>query len=99
MRDGLPRIKRALRAVSAQTRANALQSLGHHARLHRAIDAESVDLLRRALTDRTVLGGCQIRVYADNAASDVGMFAPRCALPRWLRRRHAGPRPNLTGSR
>ncbi|MGC5028440.1 hypothetical protein [Micromonospora sp. DT229] len=88
----LPRVKRGLRSASAQTRANALQSLGHHARLHGTVDAECVHLLRIALRDRTLLGGCTLRGYADNAASDVGMFVPRAALPRWLRRRFAGPR-------
>ncbi|SCG38747.1 hypothetical protein GA0070614_0554 [Micromonospora coxensis] len=78
--------------MSAQTRANALQSLGHHARLHGSIDVESLARLRLALRDRTVLGGYKIRGYAANAASDVGMFVSRAALPRWLRRRFAGPR-------
>jgi len=34
----------------------------------------------------------QIRGYAFHAASDVGMFVRRRELPRWLRRRFAGPR-------
>ncbi|WP_430782639.1 hypothetical protein [Actinoplanes sp. G11-F43] len=88
----LPRIKRGLRAADPQTRVNAVQSLGHHARLHRMIDTESIALLRRARRDRTMAGGYQIRGYAHHAASDVGMFAPRRDLPRWLRRRHPGPR-------
>ncbi|MEU4773798.1 hypothetical protein [Micromonospora sp. NPDC023644] len=88
----LPRIKRGLRSRDPQTRANALQSLGHFGRLHREIDVESLALLRRALRDRTVLGGCQLRGYADDAADDLGGFVPRHRLPRWLRRRHAGPR-------
>lgn len=87
----LPRVKRGLRSSSAQTRANALQSLGHHARLHGALDAECVHLLRVALRDRTLLGGYTLRAYAGDVASDVGMFVPRAALPRWLRRRFAGP--------
>ncbi|MCL7461040.1 hypothetical protein M8I35_28130 [Micromonospora sp. MSM11] len=87
----LPRIKRGLRSRDAQTRANALQSLGHFGRLHRDVDVESLKLLRGALRDRTPLGGCQLRGYADDAADDIGMFAPRHRLPRWLRRRHAGP--------
>ncbi|MER7417983.1 hypothetical protein ABT346_14560 [Micromonospora peucetia] len=80
----------------SQTRANALQSLGHFGRLHREIDDESLALLRIALHDRTVLGGCQLGGYADDAADDIGSFVPRHRLPRWLRRRHAGrrrPRP------
>ncbi|MEU4793332.1 hypothetical protein AB0F95_26860 [Micromonospora tulbaghiae] len=89
----LPRITRVLTSVSAQTRANALQSLGHYARLHGRIDADSVAHLRRALRDRTVLHGYEIRGYASNAASDVAVFAPRRRLPRWLRRRFAGPAP------
>jgi hypothetical protein len=88
----LPRIKRALESGSMQTRVNALQSLGHHARLHGLIDAESVARLRLALHDRTVVQGYEIRGYARNAAGDVAMFAPRHRLPRWLRRRFAGPR-------
>ncbi|MBC9003267.1 hypothetical protein [Micromonospora aurantiaca (nom. illeg.)] len=89
----LPRIKRALASVSAQTRANALQSLGHYARLHGRIDADSLAHLRRALRDRTVLHGYEIRGYAGDAASDVAIFVPRRRLPRWLRRRFAGPAP------
>lgn len=88
----LPRIKRALESADAQTRANALQSLGHHARLHGLIDAESVARLRLALRDRAALQGYEVRGYARNAAGDVAMFAPRNRLPRWLRRRFAGPR-------
>ncbi|MBQ1076799.1 hypothetical protein KBX06_27160 [Micromonospora sp. C31] len=88
----LPRIKRGLGSMRAQTRANALQSLGHHARLHGSIDVESLARLRLALRHRTVLGGYEIRGYAANAASDVGMFVSRAGLPRWLRRRFAGPR-------
>ncbi|MGN9767532.1 hypothetical protein ACTMS2_20525 [Micromonospora sp. SD12] len=87
----LPRIKRGLRSRDAQTRANALQSLGHFGRLHRYVDVESLALLRGALRDRTTLGGCQLRGYADDAADDIGVFVPRHRLPRWLRRRHAGP--------
>ncbi|GIF63774.1 hypothetical protein Ais01nite_18090 [Asanoa ishikariensis] len=88
----LPRIKRALVSPNAQTRANALQSLGHYARLHRSIDADLVRRLRCALSDRTPVGRSQIRGYAYHAACDVGMFARRHELPRWLRRRCAGPR-------
>jgi hypothetical protein len=88
----LPRIKRALASPSAQTKANALQSLGHYARLHGSIDGELVKRLRCALSDRTPLHRSQIRGYASHAASDVGMFVPRCDLPRWLRRRFSGPR-------
>jgi hypothetical protein len=88
----LPRIKQALASRRAQTRANALQSLGHYARLHASIDGELVMQLRRALGDQTRLHRVQIRSYADNAASDVGMFVRRRDLPRWLRRRFAGPR-------
>ncbi|WP_242624664.1 hypothetical protein [Krasilnikovia cinnamomea] len=88
----LPRIKRALMSPNAQTRANALQSLGHYARLHQAIDGDLVRQLRCALSDRTPLHHAQIRGYAFHAASDVGMFVRRRELPRWLRRRFAGPR-------
>jgi hypothetical protein len=88
----LPRIKRALASPRAQTRVNALQSLGHYARLHRSIDGELVKRLRCALSDRTPLHRSQIRGYAFHAASDVGMFVRRCDLPRWLRRRYSGPR-------
>jgi hypothetical protein len=87
----LPRIKRALASRNAPTRANALQSVGHYARLHGSIDSELVKRLRGALSDRTPLGRYQIRGYASDAAGDVGMFAPRSDLPRWLRRRFAGP--------
>ena len=87
-----PRIKRALETGSTQTQANALQSLGHHARLHHLIDPESVAHLRRALRSRVMLEGFPIRAYAQNAASDVAMFVPRRRLPRWLRRQFAGPR-------
>ena len=91
----LPRIKQALVSARAQTRVNALQCTGHYARLHRSIDGELVGLLRRALDHRTRVGGFQIRGNADDAADDVGMFAPRRKLPRWFRRRFAGPaRPN-----
>jgi hypothetical protein len=88
----LPRVKRAMASRSPQTRANALQSLGHHARLHGYVDAEAIGRLRHALRDRTVLGGFEIRGYAATAADDVGMFVKRGALPRWFRRRFAGPR-------
>jgi hypothetical protein len=88
----LPRIQRALESATMQTRVNALQSLGHYARLHGLIDAESVARLRLALHDRTVLQGYEIRGYARDAAGDVAMFASRHHLPRWLRRRFAGPR-------
>jgi hypothetical protein len=88
----LPRIKRALTSPSVQTRANALQSLGHHARLHGSVDTESLHRLRLALRDRTVLNRYEIRGYAAAAAGDVGMFVKRHELPRWLRRRFAGSR-------
>jgi hypothetical protein len=88
----LPRIKRALVSPIAETRANALQSVGHHARLHGSIDAELARRLHYALCDRTPLNRSQIRSYAFHAASDVGMFVRRQELPRWLRRRFAGPR-------
>jgi hypothetical protein len=88
----LPRIKRALASPSAQTKANALQSVGHYARLHGLIDGELMRRLRCALSDRTPLHRSQIRGYAFHAASDVGMFVRRRELPRWLRRRFAGPR-------
>lgn len=88
----LPRIKRALMSPNTQTRANALQSLGHYARLHRSIDGDLVRRLRCALNARTPLHRTQIRGYAFHAASDVGMFVRRRELPRWLRRRFAGPR-------
>lgn len=88
----LPRVKRAMASRRPQTRANALQSLGHHARLHGFVDAEAICGLRQALRDRTVLGGFEIRGYAATAAGDVGMFVRRGALPRWLRRRFSGPR-------
>ncbi|MFI5834880.1 hypothetical protein ACIA5A_14525 [Micromonospora sp. NPDC051300] len=88
----LPRVKRAMTSRDPQTRANALQSLGHHGRLHGSIDAEAIGRLRRALHDRTALGGFEIRGYAATAAGDVGMFVERHALPRWFRRRFAGPR-------
>jgi len=88
----LARIKRALASPSAQTRANALQSVGHYARLHRSIDAELLKRLRCALSDRTPVHRSQIRDYAFHAASDVGMFVRRRDLPRWLRRRYSGPR-------
>ncbi|WP_229074996.1 hypothetical protein [Actinoplanes sp. DH11] len=88
----LPRIKQALTSRSVQTRTNALQSLGHYARLHGSIDGELVRLLRCALRDRTSLHRSQIRGYAFHAASDVGMFVRRRDLPRWMRRRFAGPR-------
>ena len=68
----LPRIMRGLRSTRAQTRANALQALGHCARLHGLIDADSIAVLRRALRDRTPLGGCQLRGYAGDAADDIG---------------------------
>ncbi|GAA4956062.1 hypothetical protein [Actinoplanes utahensis] len=87
----LPRIKRALVSPNAQTRANALQSLGHYARLHRSIDADLLRRLRCALSDRTRLHRTQVRGYAFHAASDVGMFVKRNELPRWLRRRFSGP--------
>jgi hypothetical protein len=88
----LPRVKRGLRARDAQIRANALQSLGHFGRLHRMIDEESVALLRRALRDRTRIGRYPLWGYAGNAADDIATFVPRHRLPRWFRRRHAGPR-------
>ncbi|TDB74331.1 hypothetical protein [Micromonospora sp. KC723] len=88
----LPRVKRAMTSRDSQTRANALQSLGHHARLHGFVDTEAIGRLHQALRDRTVLGGFEIRGYAATAASDVGMFVRRGALPRWFRRRFAGPR-------
>lgn len=91
----LPRVKRAIMSRNPQTRANALQSLGHHARLHGFVDAEAIGRLRQALRDRTVLGGLEIRGYAATAASDVGMFVKRGALPRWFRRRFSGPRRRL----
>jgi hypothetical protein len=87
----LPRIKQALVSPRAQTRANALQCVGHYSRLHASIDRELMALLARALKDRTQVGGYQIRGYADDAADDVGAFAPRRRLPRWFRRRFAGP--------
>ncbi|WP_127497414.1 hypothetical protein [Actinoplanes solisilvae] len=87
----LPRVKRAMVSRNPQTRANALQSLGHHARLHGFVDAEAIGRLRQTLRDRTVLGGFEIRGYAATAASDVGMFVKRGALPRWFRRRFSGP--------
>jgi hypothetical protein len=88
----LPRIEQALASPRAQTRANALQSLGHYARLHRSIDRELVKRLHCALSDRTPLHRSQVRGYAFRAASDVGMFVKRRERPRWLRRRFAGPR-------
>ncbi|MFI5844750.1 hypothetical protein ACIA8K_34130 [Catenuloplanes sp. NPDC051500] len=88
----LPRIKRALVSPRAQTRANALQCAGHYTRLHGSIDHDLIALLRSALSDQTRAGGFQIRGYAEHAAADVGMFAPRRRLPRWFRRRFAGPR-------
>jgi hypothetical protein len=88
----LPRIKQALVSPRAQTKVNALQCVGHYSRLHASIDHELVALLRRALIDQTRVGGFQMRGYAGNAADDVGMFAPRGKLPRWFRRRFAGPR-------
>lgn len=88
----LPRIKQALASPSDQTRANALQSLGHYARLHGSIDGELVRRLRCALSDRTPVHRSQLRGYAFHAASDVGMFVARGELPGWLRRRFAGPR-------
>ncbi|MEU8241014.1 hypothetical protein AB0C07_22450 [Actinoplanes missouriensis] len=88
----LPRIKQALVSPRAQTRANALQCAGHYSRLHASIDHELVALLRRALSDRTRVSGYQIRGYAGDAADDVGIFAPRRKLPRWFRRRFAGPK-------
>jgi hypothetical protein len=88
----LPRIKQALVSPRAQTRANALQCVGHYSRLHGSIDHELIALLRRALGDQTRVSGYRIRGYAGNAAGDVGMFAPRRRLPRWFRRRFAGPR-------
>ncbi|MEU4689821.1 hypothetical protein [Actinoplanes sp. NPDC023714] len=88
----LPRIKQALVSPRAQTRANALQCVGHYSRLHASIDRELVGLLRRALSDQSRVGGYRISGYAGHAADDVGMFAPRRKLPRWFRRRFAGPR-------
>ncbi len=84
-----PACRRGGRA--SQTRVNALQALGHHARLHRIVDAESVELIRTALRDRTRLDGFELRGYARHTGDDVGMFAPRDALPRWFRRRFPGP--------
>ncbi|BCY11587.1 hypothetical protein [Actinoplanes sp. L3-i22] len=86
----LPRIKRALVSPRAQTRVNALQCTGHYARLHASVDPDLMALLSRALTDRTRVGGFQIRGYAGHAADDVGSFAPRQKLPRWFRRRYPG---------
>ncbi|MBU2664014.1 hypothetical protein KOI35_10985 [Actinoplanes bogorensis] len=88
----LPRIRRALASSSPQTRANALQSLGHVARLHRTIDADLIGRLRSALRDRSRLHRTELRAYAANAADDVAMFVPRRDLPRWLRRAYPGPR-------
>jgi hypothetical protein len=88
----LPRIKLALASRSVQTRANALQSVGHYARLHGSIDRDLLERLRRALSDRTPLHSATICGYAFHAASDVGMFVQRRDLPRWLRRRFSGPR-------
>jgi hypothetical protein len=89
----LPRIKRALRSANVQTRANALQSLGHVARLHGQIDQESLLLLVRALRDRTLVGRYRLSGYAANAAEDVGCFVTsRRSLPRWFRRRYPGGR-------
>jgi hypothetical protein len=87
----LPRIRRGLSMPSPQTRANALQSLGHYARLHRVVDAELIAILRVALRDRTALQGYELRGYASVAASDIAMFVARRELPRWFRRRFAGP--------
>lgn len=88
----LPRIKRALGSTSPQTRANALQCLGHLARLHGLIDQEAVQLLVRALRDRTRVDRSEIRGYANAAADDVASFiACRSCLPRWFRRRRPGP--------
>ncbi|MFY1675365.1 hypothetical protein ACN27G_36450 [Plantactinospora sp. WMMB334] len=86
------RVSRGLASPSAQNRANALQSLGHHARLHGSIDARSVSRLRRALRDRTPLHGSELRGYAADAGDDIGTFVRRRELPRWLRRRFPGPR-------
>ncbi|BCJ54188.1 hypothetical protein Asp14428_56630 [Actinoplanes sp. NBRC 14428] len=88
-----PRIRRALAARNPQTRANALQSLGHQARLHGVVDAASILALRRALRDDTVVGRgpYRIRGYAETAADDIGSFARRRELPRWFRRRFPEP--------
>lgn len=88
-----PRILRGLTSPHPQTRANALQSLGHHARLHRVVDFESIAKLRAALRDRTPLSGYELRGYAREAAGDIAIFVARRDLPRWLRRRFSGPRP------
>jgi hypothetical protein len=71
------RIKQALTSPSAQTRANALQSVGHHACSHGLIDRDLLKRLRSALGDRAPLHRSQIRGYAFHAASDVGMFVRR----------------------
>lgn len=88
---GLPRILQGLVAARPETRVNALQALGHHARLHRVVDAASIAMLRAALRDRTTLGQHAVRGSASNAADDIAVFVPRRSLPRWLRRRCAGP--------
>jgi hypothetical protein len=90
-------IKRALRSAEPQVCANALQALGHLARLQCEVDEESITLLWRALRDKRCASGCQIRSYACNAADDVAMFVPRRVLPRWLRRGHAGRRQPTRG--
>ncbi|MEU8265232.1 hypothetical protein AB0C02_32070 [Micromonospora sp. NPDC048999] len=97
----LPRLKRGLRSPNPPTRANAALSLGHFARLHGLIDGDSLALLRRALRDRTVVGGYPTRGTAEDAAGDVGYYAPRHDLPRWLRRHHRrpGPRPQFPTGR
>lgn len=87
-----PRILKGLVSPTPQTRANALQSLGHHARLHQVVDIRSIAALRGALRDRTHVSGCELSDYAYNAASDIAIFVARRNLPRWLRRRFAGRR-------
>ncbi|WP_200211540.1 hypothetical protein [Micromonospora coerulea] len=89
----LPRIRCGLRSGRPQTRANALQCLGHLARLHGLVDAGSLGLLHRALRNHTPVD-CRYRIhgYADSAADDIATFAARRQLPRWLRRSRPGPR-------
>ncbi|MEE3919414.1 hypothetical protein V2I01_17075 [Micromonospora sp. BRA006-A] len=88
----LPRIKRALTSVSAQTRANALQSSAT------TPVCTAGSMRTRSLTcagPGGPYGPARVRDtrIRGDAASDVAIFAPRRRLPRWLRRRFAGPAP------
>lgn len=80
-----PRIKLAVASRSVQTRVNALQSVGHYARLHGSIDHDLLKRLRRALATgrRCIPPELVVTPFTPQATSacsyDGGSFLDGCA--------------------